>query len=311
MRRIGITAAAAALALCAGPARADTLTASQILEGFNAVVYDDASTPSDIEGAALIGGNFSGATVYNNPGSQGQPDGYGALTVFGNTTGNSINIDNGGSAYVGGSEGAQINFNGGGGYIGAPPESIAGFETTLDALSTSLSGLAANSALPPTGNNEVITATPGGNGIAVFNITASQLSQIPSYSIDLNGASTVIFNVSGKSITFGANDESGTTGAKNIIWNFYQAQTVTLDTLIAGTILAAAATVTNENQIDGTLVAESWTGSGELHEYGFDGVLPPPLSVPEPGTLTLLLSGVLACGAALRFKPRAKRATSA
>jgi choice-of-anchor A domain-containing protein len=284
LTKIGLAAGAAvaAVLVSVGPANADALTAEQILDGFNVVVYGDASTPSDIEGAALVGGNFSGATVYNNPGSAGQPAGYGALTVYGNTTGNAININNGGSAYVGGSAGAQINFNGGGGYIGAPPESMAGIESTMDALSTDLSGLAANSILPPTGNNEVIKAMPGANGIAVFNITASQLALIPSYSIDLNGASTVIFNVSGKSVTFGANDESGVTGAHNIIWNFYQAQSVTLDTLIAGTVLAAGAAVANGNQIDGTLVADSWTGSGEVHEYGFDGNLPP--AIPEPAS---------------------------
>jgi len=291
-----------------GVAFAGTINPSTALQDFNAIVYTNASTPSDIEGAVVVGGNFSGATVYNNPtAGQTQPAGYGALTVFGSTSGNPINIDNGGSAYVGGTSGAIVNFNGGGGFYTNPPSaSISDYETAFDNLSTSLSQLTATSTLPTPGNNEAITATPGANGIAVFDITAAQLSQIPSYTMNMNGAATVIINVSGTSATFNANDESGTLGANNIIWNFYQATSVSLDTQIAGTVLATGANVTNQNQIDGDLIANSWTGSGELHDWAFDGPLPSTsgggsvASAPEPASLALLGAGLVALGYARR-----------
>jgi choice-of-anchor A domain-containing protein len=273
---------------------ASSLTAATILNDFNAVVYTNASTPSDIEGAAVIGGNFKGATVYTDP-TASQPAGYGALTVYGSTSGN-LNINNGGSVYVGGSKGATVNFNGGGSYMPAPPNTIANFEAPLNALSTSLSTLAATGVLPTTGNNEVIKALPNSAGIAVFNITATQLAAIPSYQINMNGASTVIFNVSGSVVNFSANDESGATGANNIIWNFYNATSVNLVTQIAGTVLAPGANVSNGNQIEGTLVADSWTGSGELHDYGFTGSLPStpstPTPTPEPASWMALLLGL-------------------
>ena len=249
------------------------LSAATILQDFNTIVFNNASTQCDIEGASVIGGNFSGATMYNNP-TASVPTGYGALTVFGNTTGNSINMNDGGKAYVAGTKGASINFNGGGSYISSPGSSISSFSAPLIALSQSLSTLAATGTLPTTGNNEVIKATPGANGVAVINLTAAQLAAIPSYSINMNGASTLIFNVSGTSVTMNANDESGTTGANNIIWNFYNATSVSLNTQIAGTVLAPTATVTNNNQIDGVLVANAWTGSGEIHDYQFTGTLP-------------------------------------
>ena len=275
-------------------ATAGPLTATAILQDFNAIIYQNASTQSDIEGAAVIGGNFSGATMYNNPvGSQ--PAGFGALTVYGSTSGNSININNGGKAYVGGSKGASVNFNGGGGYVAAPADGIADFESQLDALSTSLSQLAATGTLPATGNNEVINAIAGASGIAVFDLTAAQLAAIPSFSISLNGASTVVFNVDGSSASFNANDESGSNGAGNIIWNYYDATgTVAINTLLGGTVLATAARVTNNNQIDGALVAQQWTGTGELHDVPFTGTVPSdPASVPEPGSITLLGAAVI------------------
>ncbi|MEA2739741.1 MAG: hypothetical protein QOH05_3048 [Acetobacteraceae bacterium] len=124
--------------------------------------------------------------------------------------------------------------------------------------------------LPTTGK-----AMPGANGIAVIDLTAAQLAAIPSFSINMNGASSLIFNVDGSSASFNANDLSGTTGANNIIWNFYNAAgTVAINTQIGGTVLATGATVTNNNQIDGAMVANNWTGSGEVHDYQFTGTLP-------------------------------------
>ncbi len=296
------TAASVAVLASIATASAGPLTASAILQSFNAVILENGSTPSDIEGAAAIGGNFSGATVYNRPG-ESTPSKYGALTVFGGTSGNPINVNNGGNAYVGGAAGAKINFNGGGKYITAPGSMIADLFTPLTALSKTLSQLSATSRLPSPANNEVIKAVAGANGIAVFDITAADLQAIPSFSVNLGDASTVVFNVKGDSASFNANDQSGANGAERIIWNFYEATgTVALNTLIGGTVLATGATVTNGNQIDGALAAKAWKGSGELHNHPFVGTLPSAAAVPEPTTLALF--GIALAGIATMRRRR-------
>lgn len=294
--RLPIALALGSAALLAGApaAFAGPLTAAEILRQYNTVIYGNAGTFADIEGAAVIGGNFSGATVYNVP-AHAQPA-AGALTVYGNTSGNPINIDNGGNAYVGGNRGAIVNFNGGGGYLGASPYVIDDFRTPLNALSAALAALDATAAMPAPDNNVVIRAMPGSDGIAVFDLTAAQLAAFPSFSVDLNGAESVIFNVSGSSATFQANEQNPTSGANDIIWNFHEATgQVSFNTQIGGSVLAPYASVRNNNQIDGFLVAQSWTGQGELHDWPFTGRLPGggASAVPEPGSV-ILLTGALA-----------------
>jgi len=310
MRVVAVFAAAVAL-MGGGAASAAIVDPLNVLEHVNALIYTNASTTADIEGQAIIGGNFSGATMYNNPVAT-PLSGYGALTVYGSTSGNSININNGGSAYVHGSHGATINFNGGGGYLGSVPNTLNDLVTAMNGFSTSLGGLAANSTLPTAGNNEVIVAHPNTNGVAIFDVTTAQLAAIPSYSINLNGAKTVLFNVTGSSLDFTANEQFSASPfasvAGSVIWNFLDATNLTFGTQIAGSVLAPDAAVTNNNQIDGSLVANSWTGQGEVHDNLFTGVS--PLAVPEPETWALMLVGVGMVGGALRVR-RARTARAA
>lgn len=302
--RVAVLAGVVAL-MAGGAASAAVVDPLSVLEHVNALVYTNATTNSDIEGQAIIGGSFSGATVYNNPVAT-PLSGLGALNVYGSTSGNSININDGGSAYVAGTHGAPVNFNGGGHYLSSVPNALSDYTAAMTSFSTSLSSLAANSTLPTAGNNEVILANPNANGVAIFNVTTAQLAAIPSYSINLNGAKTVVFNVMGSSLDFTANEQFNSSSLSSVsgavIWNFLNATSLTFGTQFAGSVLAPDATVTNNNQIDGALVANAWTGEGELHDDLFTGVS--PFAVPEPETWAMMLFGVGMVGAALRVRRR-------
>jgi choice-of-anchor A domain-containing protein len=263
-------------------------------------------------GSAFIAGSNSASFNMN---------GGGSLTVGGNNAGNA-NL-NGGNLYLGGNNSGSVNLNGGAHayltssaintgtispsnavikpytYTDTLPDLVSQIETPLKSLSAQLSAATANSKFPTIAslqgnfNNVQINATPNAAGLAVFTVSAAVLSQFASFQVNPNGASTVIFNVdcgsNACSYTDNANQQFGSTPlaqlAPSVIWNFYNAGSVTVNNELAGTVLAPYAAVTNNSPIDGTLVAASYSGNGELHDFPFLGS---PVRTPEPGGLAIL-----------------------
>jgi choice-of-anchor A domain-containing protein len=303
-------------------AGAAPLEALDILRQFNVVTIGNFATNSDVEGRTVVGGNLTaGATFFNNPGAA-QPSAFRALTVYGSsTTGQPLNINNGGGVTIAGGAAGLINLNGGGGRsIGGGPDAPApsplpNFASTfvqpLTALSAQLAGLAANSVLPGPAtpgfpNNVPITASAG-TGLAVFNVTVAELSAFASFSVNLNGRDGAVFNVSGASFTGQANYLNATSIARDVIWNFTGATSLNFQRQWGGTVLAPLASVSNATPIEGSLFAASYNGRGEMHSQPFRGSLPSadPVPVPEPASLALFGLGLAALGVARRRRARA------
>lgn len=88
------------------------------------------------------------------------------------------------------------------------------------------------------------------------------------------------------------NFQNPTRYADDVLWNITNVSTLSFTNEFGGTILAPTEMVTNNGPIDGTLVAWSFTGTGELHDYSFTGSLP----IPEPSSLAVLSLAMFGIG---------------
>src|SRR5690606_11111207 len=122
--------------------------AEEILDQFNLVVFGDLASTSDVEGRTYIGGDLNSASAsYFTNGNEAPPSDLAALIVGGDVNGGPFQVNNGGSAVVGGDLYAQINLDVGGiryvaGMVNVPqngdpgstvegPVDIPDFETPL------------------------------------------------------------------------------------------------------------------------------------------------------------------------------------
>ncbi|WP_353229935.1 choice-of-anchor A family protein [Novosphingobium sp.] len=266
------------------------------LNAYNLVVLGDLNSSSEVEGRTFVGGNLVGnssnyqisaavpASTYTVPG----------LTVVGNVTGGTKNLNNGSGAVIGGNVSSGFNLNGpvqtvqvGGSIsntnvnqntvVSGLNASNPAFSQNLtqygSALGTSMIGLSYQlGQLPPTasvamnGSTGVFTvpSTPGSP--TVFTLTASQLAGMSAIQFNTNGANLVVVNVTGASVALSQNFLGGTNNlGQSVIWNFPDATALSLTTAWGGSVLAPRATATTANYIQGSAVFGSLTQNGEMH----------------------------------------------
>jgi choice-of-anchor A domain-containing protein len=273
--------------------------------------------------AGSNGGNITvngNGNIYLNGNNTNQltVNGTSKVSIAGDT--GNINI-NGGSVSYSGSRTGNQNLNGrsqlnqvsnaGVTTPTAPSTTLPGFasnfQAPLSALSSQLNSLTPNSQVKVSGTSIIFDATPSSSATAVFDIKSSLFAPNSTVRFSLNGASTVVVNVNVDgcvttvcAFTFAnsINFQNPTSYAGNVLWNFVNATGITFSNEFGGTVLAVNATVTNSNPIDGTLVANSYNGNGEIHNYGFTGTLPSPVNAPEPGGLALIGTGFIGLGLA-------------
>jgi choice-of-anchor A domain-containing protein len=298
-------------AIAGAQAQASVLNLNQASGGANVFVFHDfTSANSDVEGALVAGGNITLSSYAVNLKDK---DAYGssgyALVAGGNLTLTNGSIYNG-NAYVGGTS----TLTG----VAQPPVSnvkpvdFAQAQATYTAMSTSLSKLGATGTAGVQYNSVQLTGS-GTGGVDVFNVSSSLFSsQTNSWALqNLVAGQTLIFNVSGATAGFNnGNFGFDPLAGYNVLFNFYQATTVDVKGVI-GSILAPYATVrTDYGLVRGNVIADAWNGYSQVnYEHTFQAVdvpglntgsLPAAANVPEPGSIALVLGGLLAAAAVRR-----------
>lgn len=352
-RIAGAIMAIGALAL---PYQASAETPSELINTYNAIVFGNITSTSEVDGNVLAGGNVSGGnyaihypsisagtalTVGGNLLGNVNVNGPG-LSVGGNIATSNLNLNkggdvhvggnvassfngngnlyvvnnvnsgvsvnaNGGSAYVGGSVLGNVNANGGGSlYTGSSvpaatqPDIASLINSARDTLTTysgQLASMTADSSITQSGNKLIFDAAAGSDGVAVFDITGTSLLNAASeFEFSLNGATSVVINVTGigaNLLSIGANFLNGiaTTLATNTIWNFTDAENINVTSQFGGTILAAMANLTTSGNIEGSVIVNNLIQNAEIHYNGPTAVVattPLPAALPMFGAALLM-----------------------
>ncbi len=281
-------------------AQSKPITGVDALREWNLVVLGNLESSSEVEGRTFVGGNLSGNSSNYGIRATTSPNGQPGLTVVGNVTGSHKNLNNGSGAVIGGNVSSGFNLNGPnqtvkvGGTISNTnvnqnivisnldasnpafglglQQSKTELKSSMGSLSFEMGTLKSNSQLTVQGNRGTFTAQPNAQGLAVFNITAADLDRIGEIQFNLNGADTAIVNVTGRSINLNDNFLGGTNNlGERVIWNFPEAETLSLSTAWGGSVLAPLADAETRNYIQGSAVFGNLKQNGELHIGTFKG----------------------------------------
>lgn len=251
---------------------------------------------SDVEGAVLVGGNLTASSYSIN---QNNKDAYGtngyALVVGGNLNYSSGSLNNG-SYYVGGSTTtSSVGFNSATKST-TSPVSFASTSSQLKNTSTSLSTVASTGTSSIAYGGMTLTGGNGTGGVQVFNLTAADLAGVNNFNFsNVNANDTLILNISGSNVNLSGGYSNF--GQYNVLYNFYQAQNITLNNVgLYGSVLAPLATLSGgSGQINGNVVVGNWNSNVQVnsnHYFTPTNVAGLVSAVPEPETYAMLFAGL-------------------
>ena len=272
---------------------------------FNAFVLGNMNQSSDSEGSVAIGGNANltnygvGDRLSNSNGTSNN------LIVGGQLTYNGGQVFNGNAVYGAGPAPTVSTPNGS--VEKGNPIDFAAAGQQLKALSSNLAGLTPN-ATSTVYSWGGVDLEGTNSDLNIFKITGNVFApgnNVNNFTINGPTSSTIVVNVGGTNISmknFGFSNNLQNGLRQKVLFNFYEATNIDFQNIgFEGSILAPLARLTTTyGQVDGNVIVASSEGTGEYHNYLFQGSLPnvPSSSggggtnltkVPEPGILSGLV----------------------
>lgn len=304
-----LTAALASMGVQAG-----VIDLGAIMGGANVYTARDFTAKgSDVEGAIVSGGNVTIQNYAVNLKNQAAYAGY-SIVAGGNISLTSGTIHNG-KTYAGGTTtleraspvpASTVN-----------PVDFAAATAQFKDIAAGLSLLDATGRIEREYSGNKVTGS--GNGVVdVFNVSADFFNGGNNWVLSgLTRDQTLIFNISGKHGGFnGGNIGFDPLKDYNVLFNFFEAETVDVKGIIGSVLAPYATIIPNYGLIRGQVIADSWNSSVQVnaeHYFrpvdvpGFELVKdnPPvetPAEVPEPGTLALMMAGMVGAIALRRHR---------
>ncbi|CAF1082742.1 unnamed protein product [Adineta ricciae] len=293
--------------------------ALKYMSEYNLITLGDLSTSSDVEYKTLVCGSLKSSSSANFAIQLTQSDTTPSTAVLqidkSIVDGNPINVQIG-SVALGDSSNTIVKqgnvtytvnnrqFNINGGNEGGQVVYDAQLDSKCTTVSSGLKDLSLTLSKKTPNNNVVIPSTQPGplnvniatkdsEGFAFVTITDGNLffhnPKVQQIQIRNNvQASWIVINLGGKSITY---DQGTIVGSltqldtrSRVLFNFYEAETITIQRNFMGALLAPLATVTTNANIDGATAVLSLTTSAELHKPLY--LFPPCANVSTTTTTT-------------------------
>lgn len=186
------------------------------------------------------------------------------------------------------------------------PLDVFGNSTDIINASNSLTALSGATNVSSTGG--IVNITLIGNGLNVIDLSVVNGATVTGINItNANGITPtgLIINVAGDNLNFnGGTFNLGSLANSSVLFNFGNATAISLQNLaFEGALLAPLATVTfSSGHIDGALIANNYTGPGQVNYVGFNDPLPAyvatggsgggNVATPEPGTIAVFGTGL-------------------
>lgn len=301
---LSISACAAAISI-SSPAYASPVNPVEMLQAFNVITLGDFDNGVHVHGRTFVGGDYTSpqlSELTKDPVSNFTFDGGPTGTVFigGDVSGAGIRSFNGGNVVIGGTvaPGANVEAQGGGtvtqGVAGIPLAEVS------DAL-FSLSGylrelgvtLGETGVLEGDSNNSRFAVGATTDAVEIFNFAASDFTN-RNTNFGATTSIPTIVNVSGETVNFAGMVSNA---APNLIFNFYEATSLSINQTFRAHVIAPKATISVAANFYGMIAANSLSlRNGEIHPIAFpdlpyDQVTVAPL--PAPGLLLLGALGLL------------------